>query len=333
MCLNPIYSEQAVLLAPLSGYTDIPFRRACRRQGCVYVFTPLIDAGGILFGNPKTETALLRDDDESWLGVQLLGSDPELLKRATSELMSRCRFDVIDFNMGCPVPKVLCRGAGAALSRDAELAEKCLNAILLEAGDVSVTAKIRTVSETDVTATVDLCRRLEALGVAAVTVHGRVQERMYSGPVDVCGIAAVREALSIPVIANGGISDHESAEHLRRETGCGRIMVARGAIGNPWLFRELLDDPGFLPSHEELCEVMGVQVLGMLELYGEDRGMRNARKIILAYLVGRGYPRALRDRVRYLNTSKDFRGFHAEIIATRPATISGDPLPRKTFDQ
>ena len=333
MHLNPIYPEQTVLLAPLSGYTDIPFRRACRGQGCVYAFTPLIDAGGVIFGNPKTETALLRDDDESWLGMQLLGSDPELLKRATSELMGRCRFNVIDFNMGCPVPKVLRRGAGAALSRNPELAEKCLNAIVSETGEVPVSAKIRTVSETDATATVELCRRLEALGVAALTVHGRVQERMYSGPVDVRGIAVVREALSIPVIANGGISGYESAEWLRRETGCGRIMVARGAIGNPWLFRELFGEPDFSPSHEELCEVMGEQVLGMFELYGDGRGMRNARKIILAYLVGRGYPRALRDRVRHLNTSEDFRLFHGELSATRPATDSGDPLARKTFDQ
>ncbi len=210
---------------------------------------------------------------------------------------------------------------------------RCLEAIVSEAGNVPVTAKIRVVSDEDASRTVELARGLESLGVVAVTVHGRIQERMYSGAVDVRAIAAVREALDIPVIANGGVSDRASGERLRRESGCGRIMVARGAIGNPWLFRELLGFPGFLPSHEELCEVMCGQVLGMFELYGEGRGMRNARKIILAYLVGRGYPRALRDRVRNLNTSEDFRLFYEELTATRPVTDSGDPLPRKIFDQ
>jgi tRNA-dihydrouridine synthase B len=330
---SSIYPETAVLLAPLSGYTDLPFRRSCRRCGCLYAFTPLIDAGGVIHGNPKTETALLRGEDEPWLGVQLLGSDPDLLQRATAAILGRCRFDVIDFNMGCPVPKVLRRGAGAALSRNPELAKRCVEAIVSEARNVPVTAKIRIVSHGDASLTVDLARGLESLGVVAVTVHGRVQERMYSGAVDVRAIAAVREALDIPVIANGGVSDRASGERLRHESGCGRIMVARGAIGNPWLFRELLDEPFFLPSHEELCSVMGEHVLGMLGLYGEGRGMRNARKIILAYLVGRGYPRALRDRVRNLDTSEDFRLFHGELSATPPATDSGDPLPRKTFDQ
>lgn len=333
MALSSPYPESSVLLAPLSGYTDLPFRRQCRKQGCVYAFTPLIDAGGVIFANPKTETALLRGEDEPWLGIQMLGSDPELLRRATSSVFDQGNFDVVDFNMGCPVPKVLRRGAGAVLSRAPVEAEACLKAIRAEAGDVPVTAKIRVVFDGDVSASVDLALRLEAVGISALTVHGRVQESMYSGPVDVECIAAIREAVSIPVIANGGVSDRESGERLCRETGCSRIMVARGAIGNPWLFRELLDDPGYQPSHEELCDVMREQVFGMLDLYGEECGLRNARKIILAYLVGRGYPRVLRDRVRHLNTAEDFRLFQTDLAANRPASDSGEPLPRKSFDQ
>ncbi len=321
---KPVYPEDAVLMAPLSGYTDLPFRRQCRKSGCIYAFTPLIDAGGVVYLNPNTETALRRGDDEQWLGIQLLGAKPELLTRAMKKLPLD-QFNLIDFNMGCPVAKVVRRDAGAALSRNPALAVKCLHEILEAAGSLPVTAKIRIVDEQNPEPTLNLCRQLEKLGVAAIAIHGRTQERMYSGDVNATIIRLVREQVNIPIIANGGVFNRQTACELRNATGCSRIMIARGAIGNPWIFRELLQN-GAQPTHEEVCESINQHIREMTDLYGEKRGMLNARKIILAYLVGRGYSRSERDSVRSLETLEQFNAFIDRIRTQGPAT--GAPLPR-----
>lgn len=293
------------MLAPLSGYTDLPFRVACRRHGCHYAFTPLLDAASLVHKNPRNRQILPRGDDEPWLGVQLLGSSPEIL-RAAAELLPRDTYDVIDLNLGCPVRKVTRRGAGAALGAQRERACRCVEA-LVDVCDCPVTAKIRVQCMDDPGPTVRLAEALADAGIAALVVHGRVVERFYSGPVACSVIREVRNALRIPVIANGGVFCRESARSLRAATGCKSIMVARGAIGNPWIFREL-SDPGFvLPSHAEVCVEVEEHVEGMVALYGEEVAMRNARKIILAYLTGRGFRRRRRRAVTSISTLAEFR--------------------------
>jgi tRNA-dihydrouridine synthase B len=302
-----------VVLAPLSGYTDLPFRRACRAQGCFYAFTPLISAQSLVHSRERTALLLARGEEEPWLGVQLEGADPDVLARA-AVLVRQSTVDCLDLNMGCPVPKVTRRGSGAALSRDPERAWRCLEAVRSHFTG-PVTAKVRIVVEDDPEPTVSLVRGLWRAGAAAVTIHGRVQERVYAGPVAMDLLAAVRGSVPIPVVANGGVWDWQTAEALRAGTGCSRLMVARGAVGNPWIFREISERRRLVPAHEEVCDVVEDHVLGMLRLYGEERGMRAARKIVLAYLKGRGYRRELRDSVRTLATAGAFAEYMGELRA------------------
>jgi nifR3 family TIM-barrel protein len=239
--------------------------------------------------------------------VQLLGADPAQLGQCARMLSDR-DFDLLDFNMGCPVPKVMKRGAGAALSRSIPFALECLEA-LVKNSRFPVTAKIRVLDHENPEPTVSYARALEAAGIRALTVHGRVWDRVYSGPVAFRVVSAVREALRIPVIANGGAMDRESANLLRKESGCSRIMIARGSMGNPWIFRELAEPPGPPPSHEEICDEIGRHASDMMDLYGERDGIIMARKIILAYLVGRGYRRVHRRDASRLRSRRELEEF------------------------
>jgi tRNA-dihydrouridine synthase B len=311
------YPDGAVIMAPLSGFTDLPFRSACRRHGCAFAFTPLVDSGCIVHGRRWDDPALTRGRDEPWLGVQLLGASPADLGEAAAVLNDGA-FDILDFNMGCPMPKVTKRGAGAALGAEPGLAVKCLEA-LVSRSRFGVTAKMRPLDEADPEPTVTLALALEGVGIRALTIHGRIWSRIYAGPVATGVIHAVSESLAIPVVANGGVVDRESAGRLRAETGCGRIMVARGAVGNPWIFRELLDPAALPPTHEEVVDEMARHVMGMIDLYGERDGAVRARKIILAYMAGRGYRGARREAAKSIRTRKDGEAFLKELRREGPS--------------
>ena len=336
-------------MAPLSGYTDLPFRRSLRRHGCVYAFTPLVEAGSIVYNNPRVSSIIARGEEENWLGVQLLGSDLERLKTAVKKLAGHS-FEVMDFNMGCPVRKVTKRGAGAALGRTPEFAAECVAAIRA-LSPVPVTGKIRVLDPDDPAPTVRFARLLEAAGCQALTIHGRVWKKVYSGPVAFHVIKAVREAVGMPVIANGGVMDAASAAELRRETGCSRIMVARGAIGNPWVFADIARaslkgvDPsagqnttefssvqpsnhttiqpsnlsGGRPAHEDVCAEVVTHIRDMVDFHGEENGVKVGRKIIAAYLTGRGYSRKLRGEVMGLNAWKEVAEFMERVRAAGPS--------------
>lgn len=304
----------SVILAPLSGYTDLPFRRSCRRHGCVLAFTPLVEVGSVVYRNPRVPSLLARGSEETWLGLQILGSDLSRIEEAVRRLESH-PFDVIDFNLGCPVPKVTKRGAGAAMGRNPDFAAECIAAIVALSSR-PVTAKIRILNDEDPAPTVHYARLLQAAGCRALTIHGRTWERVYSGPVACHVIAAVADALSIPVIANGGVFDAESAAALRRGTGCSRIMVARGAIGNPWIFEQI--QGALPPAHEAVCAEVDRHIREMVEFHGEEVGMRIGRKIIAAYLGGRGYPRGLRSQVMGLSDLQEFTCFMDRVRQTGP---------------
>lgn len=310
-----IYPENAVIMAPLSGYTDLPFRRSLRRHGCLYAFTPLVEAGSIVYNNPRVPSIVARGGEEEWLGVQLLGSDLERIKTAVKKI-SHLNFEVLDFNMGCPVRKVTKRGAGAAMGKTPEFAAECLNAIVT-LSPFPVTGKIRILDHDDPTPTVRFARLLESAGCQALTIHGRLWKKVYSGPVAFDVIKAVREAVAIPVIANGGVVDLESSVTLRRETGCSRIMLARGAIGNPWLFNEIEGGPR--PGHADVCAEVLNHIREMVDFHGEENGVKVGRKIIAAYLVGRGYSRELRGEVTGLKSWSMFTGFMERVQAAGPS--------------
>jgi tRNA-dihydrouridine synthase B len=303
------------LLAPLAGYSDVAFRRSCRRYGCRVAFTPLIDACALAYGNRHNREILARGEDEEWLGVQVLGSDPAMLERAAAQLYT-LPFDRVDINMGCPVRKVTGRGAGAALPLTPDLALRCVDAVRRQCPDRPVSVKLRILSEEDAGLTVAFACRLEGAGVCALTIHGRIWQRVYAGPVAAGTIRAVREAVGIPVTANGGIFSREDGLRLAAATGCASLMVARGAIGNPWIFRELRDAKAQPPSHALVCEELRDHIEGMVSLYGESAALREGRKIILAYLCGRGYPRPLRASVSSVSTLAEFDELYRQICAT-----------------
>jgi len=304
-------------LAPIAGYTDLPLRRQCRRYGLHFAHTALIDAGALVHGNRENDFILARGQDEPYLAVQLLGSRPDDLRKAAEMLDSR-DFEAVDFNMGCPVRKILKRGAGAALMQTPEQACECLKIVRDAIRHKPLTVKTRILDESDPEPTVRFCQMLEACGIDGLTIHGRLPEKFYSGPVAVGIIKVVRENLKIPVTANGGIFSKADADALALATGCDRLMVARGALGNPWIFRELLQGQPAPPSHEEILEAVGSHVNEMVEFYGEQSGMILSRKLIQSYLCGRGYRHSLRAQATYLATVADFRAFLRDLAASPP---------------
>lgn len=321
---SPLYPENAVFLAPLCDHTDYPFRQLCRRFGCQYCFTELIDAGSLYHHSPHTQQLLYRGTDEPWLAVQVLGGRPDYLDEAVHQLNDH-DFQGLDFNLGCPMPKVTKRGCGATLAYDLPQTLICLEAIVRRSR-FPVTAKIRILDEQDPEPTLKLAKALEAGGLRALTIHGRVLRQVYAGPVHSAIIAAVQRELRIPVIANGGVFTLADAERLRAETGCSRIMVARGAIGNPWIFQPLTGTGTGVPTHAELCTVLGEQVVGMVRLYGERNGLKCARKIILAYLKGRGYRHSLKEPVCRLATLPEFADFLTVLRREEPVGRPGAAL-------
>ena len=314
-------SGRCYILAPMAGYTDLPFRMSCRAQGAFYMFTALIDSGALVHGNKENESILKRGNLEPWLGVQLLGSiEGDIAKSA--EMLDAMNFDLIDFNMGCPMQKVTRRPAGAALvsPENHRLAFRCVELIRSKVHK-PFTVKIRILDFNDPEPTVQFCKRLEGLGVEGITIHGRLTKSIYSGPVATSVISAVRENVSVPVIANGGIFSLADANSIATATGCDRLMVARGAVGNPWIFRELLGIGPARPTHDELCDAMQEHIEGMVACYGERTGLILARKICTAYLHGRGYRKEYRVRGSQIAQLIDFYELMNDLRAEGPAVV------------
>ena len=315
--MENIYPDNSVILAPLSGFTDLPFRTSARRFGCRCAFTEMIDAGSLVFGTAKTIRFLDRAEDEDWLGVQLVGSEPDILASAVNILNSR-NFSVIDFNMGCPAPKVAKKGEGAMLALRPDDALKAFDAIVKNS-KFPVSAKIRILDEEDPCPTLEFVKRLTDAGARAVTIHGRIRKAFYSGPVFHEIISEIRKSVNIQIVANGGVMNLDSYNKLREESGCSCVMLARGAMGNPWIFKEISEGRNIIPSTEELCDEMRKHIMHMVEYYGEFLAMKIARKNVLDYLKGRGYPRALKCGVSQMSSVKDFELILSQIAQCQPA--------------
>lgn len=289
-----IYEPDALVLAPLSGFTDAPYRRSARRCGCRYAFTEMVDAASLTFAFERSKDLLLRYEDETFLGVQLLGGNADHIKEAVLKL-NGFNFDVLDFNLGCPVPKVAKKCAGAELGLHYEEAVRCFGTVA-KYSKFPVTAKLRILDMDDPEPTLKLCRGLVNCGAQALTVHGRVKKAFYSGTVHHDIIKAVHDTFpDIEVIANGGVNSVESYRIMKERTGCTRVMLATGAMGNPWLFRQLQDPEHFTaPTFQEWRAVIEEQSRGMVELYGTECAFRHGRKIFHDYLKGRGFHGSLR---------------------------------------
>lgn len=291
--------ENNLILAPMAGVTDPPFRKICREQGCGLLYTEMVSAKAILYHNRNTEELLRVEQEERPIAVQLFGSDPEIV----SEMAARIAdgpYDIIDFNMGCPVPKVVNNKEGSALMKDPHLAEQILSALVKKVKK-PVTVKFRKGFDENQVNGVEIARIAESCGVAAVAVHGRTRQQFYSGQADWDIIRQVKEAVRIPVIGNGDVVSPESAEAMLRETGCDGIMIGRGAQGNPWLFGQILHwmktgEKKAPPTKEELKQMILCHARLLVEHKGNYTGIREMRKHVAWYTAG--YPHSAKLRAR-----------------------------------
>ncbi len=295
MKIGNVELENNIILAPMAGVSDLPFRLLCREQGAGMVCTEMVSAKAISFHNKNTVALLETSPAEHPVSLQLFGADPDIISEMAAYIEER-DFDVLDLNMGCPVPKVAGNGEGSALMRNPKLVEQIVSKTV-RAIKKPVTVKIRkgfTASEVNA---VEIARIAEASGAAAVAVHGRTREQYYTGTADWDIIRQVKEAVSIPVIGNGDVDSAGKAKQLLDETGCDGVMVGRGARGNPWIFREIRDylATGELPprpSKEEVRDMMLRHTRMEIEYKGEYTGIREMRKHISWYTAG------------YLNSAK-----------------------------
>ena len=318
--------ENNVILAPMAGVTDLPFRLLCLEQGAGCVATAMVSAKAILYNNRNTKELMQIHPQERPAAIQLFGSDPDIMAQIAARVEDG-PYDFIDVNMGCPVPKVVNNGEGSALMKNPKQAEKVLSA-MVKAVKKPVTVKFRKgFNDTSVNA-VEFAKMAEGSGVAAVAVHGRTREQYYSGKADWDIIRQVKEAVKIPVIGNGDIFTPQDAGRMMEETGCDGIMVARGAKGNPWIFRRInhyLDTGEILPgpSIEEI-QAMILRHGHMLAAYkGEQTAMREMRGHVAWYTKGMPHSAALRNEINQVETLKGLAGLLNQAVPSNPLSIPG----------
>ena len=318
--------ENNVILAPMAGVTDLPFRLLCREQGAGCVVTEMVSAKAILYNNRNTKELMQIHPQERPAAIQLFGSDPDIMAQIAARIEDG-PYDFIDVNMGCPVPKVVNNGEGSALMKNPKQAEKVLSA-MVKAVKKPVTVKFRKgFNDTSVNA-VEFAKMAEGSGVAAVAVHGRTREQYYSGKADWDIIRQVKEVVKIPVIGNGDIFTPQDAGRMMEETGCDGIMVARGAKGNPWIFRRInhyLDTGEILPgpSIEEI-QAMILRHGHMLAAYkGEQTAMREMRGHVAWYTKGMPHSAALRNEINQVETLKGLAGLLNQAVPSNPLSIPG----------
>ena len=307
-----------VFLAPMAGVTDTPYRILARKMGCAMAFAEMVSVLGIHFRNEKTLAMLETVPEERPLAMQLFGARPEPVAEAAAYVESLGCADVIDFNMGCPAPKIVKNGAGSALLKEPELAGEIL-AALVKATKLPVTVKMRIGWDESSINAVEMAKRAEAAGVSAIAVHGRTREQYYKGHADWSMIAAVKRAVKVPVVANGDIRTTADLARVYRETGCDGVMIGRAAQGNPWIFRAFRS---FLETGVEIppptIAERGALILRHLDMLiqykGDYIGAREMRKHATWYTKGMVGGGNLRDAFNHAETREDFQRIVEQMI-------------------
>jgi nifR3 family TIM-barrel protein len=299
-----------LILAPMAGVTDLPFRLLCKEQGAGLLCMEMVSAKAILYKNRNTEALLSIDTRENPVSLQLFGSDPDIIAQIAHQIEDR-PFDILDINMGCPVPKIVNNGEGSALMKNPRLAgeiiEKTVKAI-----KKPVTVKIRKGFDDDHVNAVEMAQIAEAAGAAAIAVHGRTREQYYSGKADWDIIRRVKEAVSIPVIGNGDLLTADDVIAMQEQTGCDGFMIARGAQGNPWIFRQILHyfETGEhlqKPAFAEVTQMVLRHARMMLDYKGEYIGIREIRKHAAWYTAGYPHSSQLRAAINHVESYEDLQ--------------------------
>lgn len=298
MRIGNVELEHNIVLAPMAGVTDLAFRILCKEQGCGLVVTEMISAKALLYKNPNTKPLLQTIPKEAPIAIQLFGSESQIMADMAKKLEEEQNFDILDVNMGCPVPKVVNNGEGSALMKNPKLASEILEA-LVKAISKPVTVKFRKGFDDDHINVVEMAKIAETAGVSAVAVHGRTRAQYYSGKSDWDIIRQVKDAVKIPVIGNGDIFTAQDGLAMLQQTGCDAIMPARGVRGNPWLIGQLrsLIEEGVeqsAPTFEEVKEMLLRHAKLQVEYKGEFIGMREMRKHIAWYTTGWPYSATIR---------------------------------------
>ena len=307
-------------LAPMAGVADRAFRELCMDFGAGYCVSEMVSSKGIAYNSKKSAELMVISDSERPCAVQIFGTEPQTMADA-ARFSLQYKPEVIDINMGCPAPKIAGGGSGAALMRDPELCGRIVSAVS-RAVDIPVTVKIRSGFDAAHINAVEVAVIAEKNGAQAVTVHGRTKEQFYAPPVNYDIIRDVKKALTVPVIGNGDVVDAKSAQFLYEYTGCDYIMIGRGALGNPWVFRKINEyfDKGIIidpPTLDEKCDVLLRHIKAVVDYKGEYVGMREARKHTAYYLKGFKNAAKLRNLAFSMKTLDDLRNLINEIRTSK----------------
>ena len=322
--IGNITMENPLVLGPMAGVTDLPFRLLCKEKGCDLLYTEMVSAKALYYKNKNTLPLLATDPKEQPLGVQLFGSEPELMAEMAKTLEDE-GYQFIDINMGCPVPKIVNNREGSALMKDPVLVGKIIGA-MSKAVNLPVTVKFRKGFNDEMVNAVEIAKIAEESGAAAVAVHGRTREQFYSGKADWDIIRQVKEAVQIPVIGNGDVCDVDSYIRIKEETGCDGVMIGRAAKGNPWIFEQIstyikTGERLAKPHISEVIDMMLRHAAMMVDFKGEDMGIREMRKHLAWYTQGYPGSSKLRARVYELETMKDmermFREYAQQYVEER----------------